>query len=199
MIVGSLWSSLSLGLDGSRYSQELVSAFIRLFIWCFSLLPNDKHPPLGSTRPWIYADIFLSAFKCNCYIVKGWCGRDRIRAICSVFLPAEPAVRCARGRRRHFGLCRSGNDFCLPALLQNRSAGKWCWPSLYPGFPIFCPIWATPLCTRVIRWELVQTGREAGSRLPAYPVKVCGFRRAGLALLQDGRVPLQHHPLPSAQ
>ena len=135
---------------------------------------------------------------------RGSVAEDCVRAVCSVPIPTEPGVELdvPGGEWDALGSAGLSMTFtsqpCFKACLQEDE----CWPSLHPNFPVFCTTRAPQLCTPVLHCELVQdresSGRQGSCRVPACLVEACGFRRAGVSLLQDGPVPLHHRPPPSA-
>lgn len=90
MTVGSLWSSLSPGLDGSRHSEELVCALIPLLIWFFSApqWPTFSSVEHRNLNPcWCFPACFQIQMSGEWSDVAEWA-----RAVCTKLVPTKPGV-----------------------------------------------------------------------------------------------------------
>lgn len=193
MIVGSPWSSLSPGLDGSRHSEELVCALIPLFIWFFSA---PQWPTFSSVehRSLNLCWCFPACFQIQ--MLGEWRGsvvEEWARAVCTELVPAKPGMELdVPGVIGKLWLCRAEYDIYLPALFQNWSAGMWVPAQSLSQFPCSLPSSAISAMHEALHWELVQDRRVvAGGQWPCPHEPGWGVRVWGIwvSVLQEGPVP----------
>lgn len=195
MIVGSPWSSLSPGLDGSRLSKELLCGFIPLFIRFFSAPQGQTFSSMGhrSLNPcWCLPAWF------QIQILGDWRGRaveEWAGVVCTESVPIELGVELdVPGRDGRLCLGFSGLNMiftwqpCFKTGLQERE----CQPNLCPSFPVFCTV---PM-HKALCWELVQdrtavAGGDSG-RVPSAWLRCVALQELGCPCCRRG----QSHPWP---
>lgn len=189
MIVGSPWSSLSPGLDGSRRSEELVCALIPLFIWFVSApqWPTFSSVEHRSLNPcWCFPACF------QIQMSGEWRGSDVgdwARAVCTVCPnKTRSGIRCP-GRNGKLCLAVQGWKWYLPASPASKLLCRNVSASLAP---VSVSLFSAQLRHRSHAWGPLFgacSGQGDSGHVPMCLAEVCGFGGAGVSALQEEPVP----------